>query len=194
MLSSYTGGKQPTHTVVLKVPANTELVRCGGATRCLGAGSNGTSSRATYWYLFKSPPALTGNDLLESGSSATVDRNTGQPIVTLQFTPRGATEFQRITKAEYNRGRVNAGQAGQLGTTNQNTIAAYAGHDALVLDGELEETPYIDYTDSSLSRGIVDNAQITEPTTQAAKDTALILETGSLPYTFVQVAPAGCAR
>ena len=95
-------------------------------------GSNGTSSSATYWYLFKSLPALTGNDLLESGSSATVDRNTGQPIVTLQFTPHGATEFQRSTKAEYNRGRV--------------------------------------------------------------KDTALILETGSLPYTIFQVAPAGCAR
>jgi preprotein translocase subunit SecD len=192
LLSSYRAGKQPAGTVVLKVPAKVELVRCQGASNCPGAGSNGTSTSGTYWYLFKGSPALTGKDLVESGITANVDQNSGQPIVTLQLTRRGSNGFQRITKAEYDRGRVNAGLAGRLGTTNQNLIAAYAGHNAIVLDGQLKETPYIDYTDAALSQGIVGAAQIVEPSTSVAKDTALIFQSGSLPYTFVQVGAGGC--
>ncbi len=103
--------------------------------------------------------------------------------MTIQFTGNGSQGFRRITKAEYDRGRVNAGQAGQLQTTNQDMIATYAGHNAFVLDGRLKETPYIDYTDPALSQGIVGNAQITEPSTSVAKRTALVLQSGSLPYT-----------
>jgi preprotein translocase subunit SecD len=200
LLSPYKG-KQPARTVVLKVPANTEAVRCRVTTSCPGAGSNGTSTSGMYWYLFKyfserkdGPPQLTGRDLVNSGITADIDPNTGRPIVTLQLAPHGAKEFARITKAEYNRGRVNAGEAGQLGTTNQTMINQYAGHNAIVLDGQLEETPYIDYTDASLSDGIVGSAQIREPTTQVAKRTALVLQSGSLPYAFEQVKLSDCAR
>jgi SecD/SecF fusion protein len=194
----YKGGKQPADTVVLKVPANREPVFCKvtPTNGCLGAGQNGTSQSGKYWYLFKSypvsthpdgPPQLTGNDLVESGITADVDPNTGSPIVTLQFTGRGSKQFKKITEAEYNRGRINAGQAGQLNSTDQNTIGTYAGHNAIVLDGQLVETPFIDYTDSTLSQGIVGNAQITEPSAAAAKKTALVLQSGSLPYTFQQI-------
>ena len=198
LLSPYKG-KQPAHTVVLKVPANTEPVRCAAATGCPGAGSNGTSTSGTYWYLFKyfpnrpdGPPALTGKDFVNSGITADVDPSSGQPIVTLQFTKHGSHEFQAITKAEYNRGRVNAGQAGQLGSTNQATVSQYAGHNAIVLDGQLKETPYIDYTEATLADGIVGNAQITEPSKAVAERTALVLKSGSLPYTFEQVRLSGC--
>jgi preprotein translocase subunit SecD len=193
LLSSYTGGRQPAHTVVLKVPANTELVRCAGTTNCPGAGSNGTSQSGVYWYPFKGSPALTGKDLVESGITADVAQNGVQPIVTVQFTKHGSNAFRQMTEAEYNRGRVSAGLAGKLNATNYKTIATYAGHNAIVLDGQLMEVPYIDYTDSTLSQGIGGGAvQITEATTQEAKQTALVLQTGSLPYTFVQVGPAGC--
>jgi preprotein translocase subunit SecD len=190
----YKGGKHPADTVVLKVPAAREPVSCRATTGCPGAGSNGISKTGRYWYLFKLPPALTGKDLVESGTAAVVDPNTGRPLVILQFTGHGSKEFQRITEAEYNRGRIDAGLAGQLGSNNQNTVATYAGHNAIVLDGELEETPYIDYTDPALSQGIVGNAQITEPTTAAAKRTALVLQSGSLPYTFKRVELLNCAR
>jgi SecD/SecF fusion protein len=205
LLLPYKDGKQPAHTQVLKVPAHREPVFCKvtATNGCPGAGSNGRSPDGKYWYLFKytprtvtksgavvnpdGPPELTGQDLVESGIAADVDPNSGHPIVTLQFTGHGSNEFKRITEAEYNRGRVNAGQAGQLGATDQNTIATYAGHNAIVLDGQLEETPYIDYTDPTLSQGIVGNAQITEPSSKAAKDTALVLQSGSLPYKFKQI-------
>jgi SecD/SecF fusion protein len=184
LLLPYKNGKQPADTQVLKVPANTEPVSCKVVNGCPGAGANGTSKSGEYWYLFKLPPALTGQDLVESGIAADVDQNTGQAIVTLQFTGHGSDEFKRITEDEYNRGRVNAGQAGQLNAHDQNTIATYAGHNAIVLDGELQETPYIDYTDPSLSQGIAGNAQISEPNADSAKSTALVLQSGSLPYTF----------
>src|SRR5436190_207595 len=143
-------------------------------------------SRQAY-YLCTLPPAMTGTALVDSGTDADVAPSSGSSIVTLQFTGHGSHEFKRITELEYNRGRLNAGQAGQLNATDQNTIATYAGHNAIVLDGELQETPYIDYTDSTLSLGIAGNAQITEPNADAAKSTALVLQSGSLPYTFTRL-------
>jgi SecD/SecF fusion protein len=189
LLLPYKNGKQPKDTTVLKVPSGLQAIYCKATATngCPGAGQNGASSSGKYWYLFKLPPALTGNDLVESGISADVDQNTGAPIVTLQFTHHGSDEFKRITEAEFNRGRVNAGQAGQLNTHDQNTVATYAGHNAIVLDGRLVETPYIDYTDNQLSQGIVGNAQISEPSSKSAKQTALVLQSGSLPYSFQQI-------
>jgi SecD/SecF fusion protein len=205
LLLPYKDGKQPQNTQILKLPARREAVWCKGANNCPGAGANGTSKSGKYWYLFKytpavtqqdgtvvnpnGPPELTGKDLVESGISSDVDPNTGQPIVMLQFTNHGSDEFRRITEAEYNRGRVNAGQAGQLDPHgNQTIVNQYAGHNAIILDGRLRSTPYIDWSDSSLSKGIAGNAQITEPSSAAASRTALVLQSGSLPYTFKQLA------
>jgi SecD/SecF fusion protein len=194
LLLPYKHGKQPKGTEILEVPANREAIWCKVSSGCLGAGANGVSKSGKYWYLFKyfpkradGPPELTGKDLVESGIRQDVDPNSGQPVVTLQFTNRGSKQFQHITQLEYNRGRVNAGQAGKLGVTDQNTVNQYAGHNAIVLDGQLEETPYIDYTQASLADGIVGNAQITEPSSKAAASTALVLQSGSLPYTFTQI-------
>ena len=135
----YKGAKRPPDTQVLKVPAGREPVQCKGMQNCPGAPKSGAS-----WYLLKLPPALSGKDLVESGIAKTVDPNTGQPIVTLQFTHAGSQAFRRITQAEYNRGRVNAGEAGQLAGASPSVVNRYAGHNAIVLDGVLEETPYID--------------------------------------------------
>jgi SecD/SecF fusion protein len=203
LLLPYKDGKKPPGDVVLKVPANTTAVWCRGTANCLGAGRNGTSPTDKYWYLFKytprtvtksgavinpnGPPELTGNDLVESGINADVDPNTGQSIVTLQFTKHGGQEFTAITKLEYDRGKQAAGLAGQLNTQDQSVINQYAGHNAIVLDGQLKETPYVDWTNSSFQDGIVGNAEITEPSSKAAKQTALVLQSGSLPYQFKQI-------
>jgi SecD/SecF fusion protein len=180
-----------------KLPANRQVVSCQGAANCIGAGRSGTSQSGKYWYLFKLStskthpiPEITGTELNESAIAADVDQNTGQPIVTLQFNHEGSKQFAAITRAEYKRGRRNAALVpNALSTSDQNVIAQYAGHNAIVLDGELKETPYIDYTSNQLSEGIVGgNAQITEPSATAAKDTAFILKSGSLPYQFKQIA------
>jgi hypothetical protein len=64
----------------------------------------------------------------------------------------------------------------------------------MFLAGQLEQTLYIDYTDPALSQGIVDNAEIMEPSAPASQRTALILQSGSLPYTFRQVSLSSCPR
>jgi SecD/SecF fusion protein len=184
-------GKQPAGTEILKVPAHREVV-------------GSTSGKA--WYVFKyyprtveadgtvinpnGPPEITGEDLNESGISADIASDTGQAEVTLSFKKHGAKEFQRITKAEYDRGHLAAGIAGQAGNNDPNVVTQYAGHNAIVLDGVLQSTPYIDYTDNSLSLGIAGgNARITMGAggLKAAKDLALVLQSGSLPYKLVQV-------
>jgi preprotein translocase subunit SecD len=49
-------------------------------------------------------------------------------------------------------------------------------------------------SDPSLSHGIIGSAQITEPSAVEARRTALVLRSGSLPYTFKQVARTTCPR
>jgi SecD/SecF fusion protein len=197
LLLPYKNGKKPAGDVMLAVPANRQAVSCAGAGNCLGAGGqNGISKSGKYWYLFKlSPPGsanpipeITGTDLNESAITADVDQTSGQPIVTLQFNHAGSKAFAEITKREYERGRRNGGLVpGGLDPNYQN-LPQIAGHNAIVLDNKLEQTPYIDYTDSKLQDGIVGgNAQITEPSSKAAQDTAFILKSGSLPYTFKQI-------
>ena len=175
------GGKKPPNTQVLAVPANRLVVH---------------SPSGTQWYLFKffpqnaqhpnGPPELSGNDLNESQITADFDQQSGQPEVVLGFTGHGSKEFQRITKAEYERGQRVAGLAGKSTDHSLNTVLQYAQHNAIVLDGVLESTPYIDYTNGSLADGIAGNAtiQMGSGGLKAAKDLALILQSGSLPYQF----------
>ena len=186
-------GKQPADTKILAAPQNRLPVSCPQKNGCLGAGTNGVSKTGTYWYLFKyfpdrpgGPPELTGNDLVESGITADLDQN-GQPEVVLQFTGKGSKAFQKITKAEYDRGHTAAGIAGASGDHNLATVQKYAAHNAIVLDQVLKSTPYIDYTDNSLSDGIAGNARITTTSLSDAKSLALVLQSGSLPYRFVTI-------
>jgi SecD/SecF fusion protein len=192
------GGKRPTGTQVLAVPANRIAISCNVSSgSCLGAGANGVSKGGTYWYLFKyhpgspnGPPELTGKDLVESGIQADLDPQSGKPEVLLSFTGRGSRQFQKITRDEYNRGQQVAGLAGQATNHTPSVVQQYVQHNAIVLDGVLQSTPYIDYTDPSLSDGIAGGARITMGSggLQSAKDLALILQSGSLPYTFQQIA------
>jgi SecD/SecF fusion protein len=184
------GGKAPADSQVMKVPNHRLVVSCPALNGCPGA----TSAVGSSYYLFRfnpaapdGPPELTGRDLVESGVNADFSPNTGQPEVTLQFTGHGSHQFQKITKAEYLRGQIAAGAAGKGG--DHSAVTQYAAHNAIVLDGVLESTPYIDYTDSSLSEGIAGNAVISMGSggIGAAKSLALVLQTGSLPYTFHQI-------
>jgi SecD/SecF fusion protein len=185
------GGKVPAGMQVLKVPAHRLVVSCPVTNGCPGATVG--SPTGTYYYLFKyfpnnpdGPPELTGKDLDSSGIRADIDQN-NQWVTLLAFTGHGSHEFQKITKAEYQRGEANATLAGKAGDHSTNTVQTYAGHSAIVLDGVLESTPYIDYTDSSLQDGISGGAQISTGSQSAAKNLALILQTGSLPVSFQQI-------
>jgi SecD/SecF fusion protein len=182
------GGKKPAGTEILAVPGNRQLVHGPVATQATQPIKQ--SPNNVYWYLFKyapksanGPPEITGKELNESKISADIGQD-GQPEVTLGFKGDGGNQFKNITKAEYDRGLQQAGFNGSSGTLNQ----LYAQHNAIVLDGKLQATPFIDYTSSQLQDGIVGGAVIGQMgSTKAAQDLALVLQSGSLPYTFKQL-------
>ena len=59
---------------------------------------------------------------------------------------------------------------------------------AIVLDGDIKSWPQIDYTDPSLANGISGGGQITNIGKYGeAKDLAIVLQTGALPYVFNQL-------
>jgi SecD/SecF fusion protein len=186
------GGKVPAGYQVLKVPANTLVVSCPASQGCIGA--QAASPSGTYYYLFNyfpnrkdGPPELSGKDLSSSGIRADIDPNTGQWTTLLSFTGHGSNMFQRITRNEYNCGKQKAALAGQAGDHSLTTVQQFACHSAIVLDNQIQSTPYIDYTDSALSQGISGGAQITTGNQKQAKDLALILQTGALPVSFTQI-------
>jgi SecD/SecF fusion protein len=184
LLGSF-GGNKPKGTEILAVPGNRELVH--GAAMTQSTQPVKASPNGVYWYLFKyapkaanGPPEINGRELNESAITADSGQD-GQPEVTLGFKGNGGKEFKNITKHEYDRGLQAAGVAGSQNTLNQQ----YAQHNAIVLDGKLQATPYIDYTNTQLQDGIVGGATISDMgTMKAAQDLALVLQSGSLPYKF----------
>jgi SecD/SecF fusion protein len=185
------GGKLPPGYEVLKVPPHTLVVRCAASSGCLGA--TAASPSGTYYYLMQyypqgkgtqgTVPEMTGSDLVLSGTRADFGQ-TGQPVVLLQFTNHGSDQFQKITREEADRGKTKYGLAG-----NQGDYTNYVQHFAIVLDGQLESTPYIDFKRNP--DGIPGpNAEIDlgqGGSIKEAKDLALILQTGALPVSFQQI-------
>jgi SecD/SecF fusion protein len=191
LLAAYPNHQQPAGTEILAVPGNREVVHGPVATQATQPVKR--SPNGEYWYLFKysangpnGPPELVGKDLDEGAITADISSQNSQPEVVLGFTHHGGKQFQEITKDEYQRGIQVAGLNGSSGTLNQ----LYAQHNAIVLDGKLVSTPYIDYTDHSLSLGIAGTqATISNMgSLRAAQNLALILQSGSLPYKFQRLA------
>src|SRR5579871_6613857 len=192
LLANY-HGHQPPGTTILAVPANREVVSQHVTPTNPLTGSTqpvGRSPDNVYWYLFNyfpkspnGPPELTGNDLNEGAIQGGLDQN-NVPQFLLNFTARGAKAFQTITEREYKRGALIAGFH-QADSPPANQL--YVQHNAIVLDHQLQSTPYIDYTVSSLEFGIApgNGAQINNMSSLAAANSlALVLQSGSLPYKF----------
>ncbi len=188
------GGKVPSGMQVLKVPAHRIVISCAAATGCLGAAA--ASPSGAYYYLLEyypngqpnggpAIPEMTGSDLVLSGVNADFGQ-TGQPIVTLQFTNHGGNQFGKITKDEAQRGQTKWELAGKPPISAQNN--PYAQHFAIVLDQQLESSPLIDF--QQFPDGIQgNNAEIdlNGSTIGDAKNLALVLQTGALPVTFKQI-------
>jgi SecD/SecF fusion protein len=182
------GGKVPPNDEVLKAPAHTIVVSCKASTSCFGA--RAVSPGGTYYYLMNffpsrktNPvPEMTGADLVLSGTRADFGQG-GNPIVTLQFTNHGSDQFQKITREEANRGQTKFDLAGKSGDYQN-----YVQHFAIVLDQQLESTPYIDFKKNP--DGIPGpNAEIDlgGGSIGEAKSLALVLQTGALPLTFTPI-------
>ncbi len=171
-------GKVPAGRDLFAVPQDMVVITCGEpAVVCPGAQGNGVPPDRTYYYLFSYDPPeipqMTGEDLKLSGTRADFDTSPGgggRPIVTMEFTGRGADKFEEITRAEWTRGRLR-------GTPQ---------HFAIVLDREIRTFPQIDFEDESLAGGIGGGrAQIQGlESIDEAQDIAIVLQTGALPVKF----------
>ena len=182
-------GKVPKGFVVLSAPPRTTVVSCVTSTGCIGANTNA----GTVYYLFKFQPnnpinpvpEATGADLKLSAITADISTTGQGNVVRLGFTGEGAKKFHDITRTEAIRGAGAASAAGQTGS-DPTTINTYAQHFAIVLDGELKSTPYIDYKQNP--DGIDPSgtgAEVSNITSfSEAKDLALVLQTGALPVKF----------
>ena len=185
-------GDVPEGAEYYAVPPSRIVLTCGtNAVVCPGV--NEAPPTQTYYYIFKylpghpsdRVPELTGEDLKGEGTRQDFGQS-NEPIVTLEFTGRGGDRFHEITRELSRRGAENAALAGASSREEQQ---AYAQHFAIVLDGEIRSWPQIDFTDPGLVDGISGGrAQITGlDEIQEAKDLALVLQTGALPYDFVQL-------
>jgi SecD/SecF fusion protein len=187
-------GKVPKGFTVLAVPDKTTVISCDVTTGCPGVQTGQTSP--TVYYLFKFDPKnathpvpeATGEDLKLSAIRADISTTGQGNVVQLGFTGEGASKFHDITREEAIRGQNAANAAGQTGS-DLSTVTQFAQHFAIVLDGELKSTPYIDYKqnpDGIDPRG--GGAEISNINSfSEAKDLALVLQTGALPVEFTQI-------
>jgi len=176
-----TGGKLPKGWKLFGVPPNTVVVSCGVADGVC-PGVNSSQVTQSYFYLLKhdppNVPEMTGTDLKLSGTRQDFDTQSGQPIVLLAFTGHGRKQFEAITRAEAQRGKLLTNTVGQGQDIFQ--------HFAIVLDREIKSWPQIDWTQYPNGISGSNGAQITGSfSVREAKDLALVLQTGALPVKFV---------
>ncbi|MGI9117386.1 MAG: protein translocase subunit SecD [Gaiellales bacterium] len=176
----------PKDVEVLGVPVEHIAVKCSNQSPA-GCPPNITpiSTKAKekfFWYMFDLPPIkdrLTGDDL--DSAKADFDPQTGQPVVLMNFNDRGGKLFGQITKTLADRGRSEWSAAGaQAGQE-----AAYFQRFAIILDGQLETYPTIDFVQNpdGITGGSAQITGLASPT--EASDIALVLQSGSLPVRFV---------
>ncbi len=117
------------------------------------------------WYVFKRPPALTGDAI--AGARAGFSGQTNKPNVLIDFTSAGSKKFQQITRELYRTGLL------------KNTPQTFA----IVLDNVMESDPMIDFKDPGLRDGISGGAEISggNMTIKESQDLAFVLKTGALP-------------
>jgi SecD/SecF fusion protein len=178
------GGKLPKGWKFMGVPQKMTILTCGTAERyCPGIGEN--VDREYYYLLRHQPrdkenpvPEMTGEDLKLSGTRQDFDSTSGQPIVLMDFTDKGADKFHDVTKDIVDSSRFRSSQG------RGKVLDSFA----IVLDGRIKSAPTVDPDENPDGIPGDNGAQITGiGDVGDAKDLALVLQTGALPIEFIQV-------
>jgi SecD/SecF fusion protein len=187
-------GELPKGTKILAVPENMVVVTCGKSERyCPGVDQ--AEVDGTYYYLFrydpqneeKPVPEMTGDDLERKGTRQDFDSGPGrgnEPVVTMQFTDSGADKFEEVTRTLVERGRNRANQLGLTGKT-ENDVANQQF--AIVLDRVIKSAPSVDFDDNPSGIPGNNGAIITGVSINEAKDLAIVLRSGTLPFKLVTI-------
>jgi SecD/SecF fusion protein len=152
-------------TKVIKIPEGTVLVQ---AEQPESAKSKTLLDR---WYVLRDDPALEGTEI--KNPEQNVDQSGQGPNVTFDFTDKGRKIWQKITREIAQRGQNNYFGGDRL---------AAAQHFAIVLDGRLISTPYIDFVDNPDGIDARTGSEISGGfTLKSAQRLANLLKTGALP-------------
>ena len=188
------GQELPKGTKIFAVPEKMVVATCGETAQyCPGVQQEELDR--TYYYLFnydpqneeKPVPEMTGDDLERKGTRQDFDSGPGrnnEPVVTMQFTNRGADRFEEVTRTLAERGRSLANRAG---VTDKTENDAFNQQFAIVLDREIKSAPTVDFDDNPSGIGGNNGAIITGVSIQEAKDLALVLRSGTLPFKLITI-------
>jgi SecD/SecF fusion protein len=181
------GNHVPKNWKILTVPANTIAISCDNVAGNCPTQVPGNAKKGFYLLKNHDPkdfpnnpiPEMTGSDLKLSGTRADIDPQSNGPVVLMQFTGQGKKIFHEITRREAQRGALG-------GDCNQGTPPPNVQHFAIVLDNEIQSTPYIDYCRNPDGIPGDNGAQIDMGSGGLgdAKRLALVLQTGALPVEF----------
>ena len=177
-------GELPAGHRLFAVPPETVVVGCGiGEVVCPGVAES--PPRRDYWYLLRytppEVPEMTGEDLDLDGTRQDFDTRTGEAIVLMDFTDRGAEKFEDITREVAQRGKLLYNSVG----AGQGDYRNWLQHFAIVLDREMRSWPTIDFEEYPGGITGSNGAQISGlADVGEAKDLALVLQTGALPVEF----------
>ena len=166
------------------VPEGTIILICGTTERfCPGV--NVAPPQQDYFYLFKfdpqnkkdPAPEMTGSDLKLDGTRQDFSGTEGA-IVLMEFTDSGGDKFHDITREIAQRGQLLSGQIG-----DEQALQGFA----IVLDRRIKSAPTIDWkaNPDGIAGGSAEITGIGDA--GEAKDLALVLRSGALPYEFEQV-------
>jgi len=180
-----TGDPVPKGFKILGIPDKTIVLTCGiGERYCPGVQQ--APPQQNFFYLFKYDPQnkekpipeMTGKDLKLDGTRQDFSQSEGGAIVLMEFTDSGGDKFHDITRELADRGQFLSGTLGP-----ENALQSFA----IVLDREIKSAPTIDWKQNP--NGIPGgSAEITGiGDVGEAKELALVLRSGALPYEFEQI-------
>jgi SecD/SecF fusion protein len=140
------------------------------------------------YFVLRDRPALSGDDMRNPEQN--FDPTTNQPNVTFEFTDEGRQAFQEVTREIAQRGADDffAATGQPAATAPVEAASQFSGSFAIVLDGEIESRPIINFVENPDGIDGRTGAQISGNfTVQEAQDLAEVLQIGALPIELVLI-------
>jgi SecD/SecF fusion protein len=178
-----TGKALPKKLKIWGIPPKTVILECGVGERYCPPG---LTPDKNYYYLFKFDPEnkknpvpeMTGADLKLDGTRHDISSQGQGPVVLMEFTDEGGEKFHKVTRNIAQRGQLLSGQIGK-----DRALQGFA----IVLDREIKSAPTIDWDENpdGIAGGAAEITGI--GSLSEAKELALVLRSGALPYEFEQI-------
>ncbi|MGH2954835.1 MAG: protein translocase subunit SecD [Solirubrobacterales bacterium] len=173
--------EQPRGSEILEVPQGTVVLE-DPADDDPSTDEDESETQPAQFFVLRDRPELSGDEIENPEQNS--DPTTNQPNVTFDFTGEGREAFQEVTERIAQRGADECFQATGSPCANvpNNVADQFAGSFAIVLDGEIQSRPIINFVENPAGIDGRTGAQISGNfTLQEAQDLAEVLRIGALP-------------